>query len=258
MTGTRGQTDEAEGSQVSVSDPSAELRVLVIGYGLIGRQRAEALADLPAARLAATVDPVAPDPSSTRAPSHYNDFAEVSPELYDAAIIAVPHDRAVELATAVLRAGRPVLIEKPLGVTADQARRLEELAEGMACRSFVGYNYRFLPAVRTILEVACSGQLGRLRNLDLLLGHGGHAKSEESWKLDPIRAGGGVLLDPGVHLLDLPWPWRPASSARMYKRRMASGGRASMRMSWRRSVRSSCWRQCGYPIFAGSIHFESR
>ena len=204
MTGTRGQTDEAEGSQVSLADPSAELRVLVIGYGLIGRQHTETFFNLPAARLG-------PPRRPRGARSLFDEGTlalqrlcqKSSPAFYDAAIIAVPHDRAVELATAVLRAGRPVLIEKPLGVTADQARRLEELAEGMACRSFVGYNYRFLPAVRTILEVACSGQLGRLRNLDLLLGHGGHAKSEESWKLDPIRAGGGVLLDPGVHLLDL-------------------------------------------------------
>jgi predicted dehydrogenase len=37
----------------------------------------------------------------------------------------------------------------------------------------------------------------------MLLGHGGHPKSDEGWKLDPVRAGGGVLMDPGVHLLDL-------------------------------------------------------
>jgi predicted dehydrogenase len=37
----------------------------------------------------------------------------------------------------------------------------------------------------------------------MLIGHGGHPGSAEGWKLDPKRAGGGVLLDPGVHLLDL-------------------------------------------------------
>jgi 1,5-anhydro-D-fructose reductase (1,5-anhydro-D-mannitol-forming) len=194
---------EAEEPQRPQTDRPAELRVLVIGYGLIGRQRAEAVAELSGARLAGTVDPVALDPSATTGSAHYTSIAEVSPELYDAAIIAVPHDQAVELASTVLGVGRPVLIEKPLGLTSGQARRLEELAAALPSPSFVGYNYRFLPAIRMLLEVARSGRLGRLRNLDLLVGHGGNAKSREGWKLNPARAGGGVLLDPGVHLFDL-------------------------------------------------------
>jgi predicted dehydrogenase len=179
------------------------MRVLVIGYGLIGRQRAAALADLPTARVAGTVDPMARDPSPETGAPHYAGLDAVSPELYDAAIVAVPHDMAAGLAASVLRTGRPVLIEKPLGITSGEARELQELADSVALPSFVGYNYRFLPAIRTILARASSGELGRLRNIDLLLGHGGHPKSDDGWKLDPVRAGGGVMLDPGVHLLDL-------------------------------------------------------
>lgn len=181
----------------------AQLRVLVVGYGLIGRQRAAALADLPAARVAGTVDPVADDPSVETGAPHYTSLDVVSPELYDAAIVAVPHDRAAGLAATALRAGRPVLIEKPLGISSREARELQELADSVAIPSFVGYNYRFLPSMRAMVACARSGELGRLRNIDLLLGHGGHPKSDEGWKLDPARAGGGVLLDPGVHLLDL-------------------------------------------------------
>jgi predicted dehydrogenase len=186
-----------------VSEGTADLRVLVIGYGLIGRQRAEALGELPGVQLAGTVDPAAPDPSGATGASHYTDVAQVSREFYDAAIVAVPHDRATEIAETVLKAGRPVLVEKPLAVAAGPARRLEALASAVRTPSFVGYNYRFLPAIQAILEIAASGGLGRLRNLDMLLGHGGNPNSEEGWKLDPVRAGGGVLLDPGVHLLDL-------------------------------------------------------
>jgi predicted dehydrogenase len=186
-----------------VSELPADLRVLVIGYGLIGRQRAAALGELPGVCLAGTVDPDAADPAGETGAAHYTDIAQVSPELYDAAIVAVPHDRATELAETVLYAGRPVLIEKPLAVTGGPARHLEKLASAVPVPSFVGYNYRFLPAIQDLLEVAASGRLGRLRNLDMLLGHGGHPNSEEGWKLDPVRAGGGVLLDPGVHLLDL-------------------------------------------------------
>lgn len=186
-------------------------RVAVIGCGLIGRQRTEALLTIPRAVLAATVDPSAGPPAGDLAP-HFQTLADVPIAGYDAAVIAVPHNRAFELAATVLRADKPVLIEKPLGTTGDQARKLQRLAGLVARPSFVGYNYRFLPAVSELVRCARAGELGTLRNLDLVVGHGGHPGSAAGWKLDPVQAGGGVLLDPGVHLLDLLLAISPAAT----------------------------------------------
>ncbi len=205
MPGSPGAQEPAGGREEThaVPETPGQLRVLVVGYGLIGRQRADALRTLPGSRVVGVVDPIAAEMSIADGHPHHANIADVAIDSYDAAIVAVPHDRAVELASTILRAGRPVLIEKPLGVTGIQAGELERLARALPAPSFVGYNYRFLPAIAAILELVASGTLGRLRNIDLLLGHGGHPKSDEGWKLDPLRAGGGVLLDPGVHLLDL-------------------------------------------------------
>ncbi len=179
------------------------LRVAVIGLGLIGRQRAEALARIEGATLVATVDPAIGAADAYMDVPHYATFADLPSDTCDAAIVAVPHDRAFAIAASVLEAGRPVLIEKPLGVHGSEARSLEALAANLAVPSFVGYNYRFLPAIGELLRRTAAGVLGELRNIDMLVGHGGHPGSAASWKLDPVRAGGGVLLDPGVHLLDL-------------------------------------------------------
>jgi 1,5-anhydro-D-fructose reductase (1,5-anhydro-D-mannitol-forming) len=184
-------------------DQSNELRIAVVGLGLIGRQRVEALQRLAGASLAATVDPLAsPTPAEPRAP-HHRLLAELSPDSYDCAIVAVPHDVAVDVARQLLHAGKAILIEKPLGVSSSDARELETLADALKRPSFVGYNYRYLPAIAELIRRAQAGDLGRLRTLELLVGHGGNPRSGEGWKLDPVRAGGGVLLDPGVHLLDL-------------------------------------------------------
>ncbi len=188
------------------------LRVAVVGLGLIGRQRAEALERIEGATLAATVDPVVGRRDTPARAPHYVTLAELPHDAYDAAVVAVPHDRAVSLAATVLTARRPVLVEKPLGVRGVDARRLEALAEGLSGPSFVGYNYRYLPAVGELLRRARAGELGELRNVDLLVGHGGHPGSAVGWKLDPARAGGGVLLDPGVHLLDLLLALAPAAA----------------------------------------------
>jgi 1,5-anhydro-D-fructose reductase (1,5-anhydro-D-mannitol-forming) len=181
---------------------AGSVRVVVIGCGLIGRKRLEAVELVDEVTLAATIDPVGEPPAETGAP-HYRSLRELPPESYDAAIIAVPHDAAPALTEAILAAGKPVLVEKPLATSPTVARKLEELAGKVPSPSFVGYNYRFLPTVREVMRIAADGRLGRLRSIDMLIGHGGHPESEKGWKLDPRRAGGGVLLDPGVHLLDL-------------------------------------------------------
>jgi predicted dehydrogenase len=185
------------------SGSQSELRVAVVGLGLIGRRRAEALERVVGARLAATVDPMAANGALTAGVPHFASLAELRDDDYDAAVVAVPHDQATCVAAQVLSAGRPVLIEKPLGVCGTDARKLEKLAEKLARPSFVGYNYRYLPAIRDLMRCLELGDLGELRSVDMCLGHGGHPDSATSWKLDPIRSGGGVLLDPGVHLLDL-------------------------------------------------------
>jgi predicted dehydrogenase len=102
-----------------------------------------------------------------------------------------------------LSAGKPILIEKPLALTAAGAKELEALAARVSRPSFVGYNYRFLPTMQKVFELLRSGSLGELRSVDFFIGHGGHPRSTDDWKLRPEQAGGGVLIDPGVHLLDL-------------------------------------------------------
>ncbi len=180
-----------------------DLRIMIVGLGLIGRQRAEALGRIEGATLAATVDPRLIEADAIAGTPHYEALAEFPSDDYDAAIIAVPHDTACPIAAGIVGAGKPVLIEKPLGVRGAEARELEALAADLPLPSFVGYNYRYLPAIAELLRRARTGELGELRSIDMCVGHGGHPDSAAGWKLDPLRAGGGVLLDPGVHLLDL-------------------------------------------------------
>jgi 1,5-anhydro-D-fructose reductase (1,5-anhydro-D-mannitol-forming) len=199
--------EECGGHAARILSASVQsLRLLVVGHGLIGRQRAaaaSALAGILPVTIAATVDPVERDPALYGGAPHHRALVDVDPDGYDAAVIALPHDLAGEAAGAVLSARRPVLVEKPLALTGRQARALEVVAQRLERPSFVGYNYRFLPHVADLFAAVVDEGLGRLRCIDMLIGHGGHPGSADGWKLRPERAGGGVLLDPGVHLLDL-------------------------------------------------------
>ena len=182
------------------------LRVAVVGHGLIGSQRAaalHALAQSEPVTLAATVDPAPRADDLYDGVPHLERVQALDPESFDAAVVALPHDLATPTATSLLEQGKPVLVEKPLGLTGHEAEAIAARAEPLERPSFVGYNYRFLPHVLDLRAAIAAGKLGKLRSVDMLIGHGGHPDSAASWKLSPQRAGGGVLLDPGVHLLDL-------------------------------------------------------
>jgi predicted dehydrogenase len=183
------------------------MRVLAVGHGLIGKQRAAALAALQKVgrcALAGTVDPAPRDSALYGgAVPHYARFEDAPPDSYDAAVIAVPHHLASPISTAVLAQRKPILVEKPLGTDVAEARAIVAAAAPGPLQSFVGYNYRFLPTFREAFARLKRGDLGKLRTVDMLLGHGGNPQSGEGWKLRPELAGGGVILDPGVHLFDL-------------------------------------------------------
>ncbi len=119
----------------------------------------------------------------------------------DRAIVAVPHDLSGPIVENLLNRDARVLLEKPLGRNLKDA---ESLATHKKANNLsVGFNYRFMPGVLKLKEVLNNGQLGNISTLRLELGHGGDPKDLNSWKLDPIRSGGGVILDPGIHLVDL-------------------------------------------------------
>jgi predicted dehydrogenase len=182
------------------------MRVLVVGHGAIGKVRAKGLVAVGAdqgATLAGTVDPTPRPADAYGSAPHFASLDDVPFGSFDAAVLAVPHHLAMPLAQRVLGAGKPVLLEKPLGLDAAEAQTLVDASKSAERPSFVGYNYRFIPSIREAFTRAKAGAFGKLRSIDMLLGHGGHPGSASEWKLQPDLAGGGVLIDPGVHLLDL-------------------------------------------------------
>ncbi|MGH7815723.1 MAG: Gfo/Idh/MocA family protein [Candidatus Binataceae bacterium] len=183
------------------------IRVAVIGAGLIGRERLTAIKQLAAenlpVQLAGICDADRALGEKTAAEFGAPAFANVDEILRtepDWVIVALPHDTAVGVALEALARGHSVLMEKPMGRDLDEARRL--FAAG-GDRLRIGFNYRFFPGIRRALQDARRGAFGKLIAANFILGHGGSPGQEKTWKLDPIRAGGGCLIDPGVHLLDL-------------------------------------------------------
>jgi predicted dehydrogenase len=180
-----------------------------VGAGLIGNERIRAFAALAAEdrslRVVGVVDPFEPKVAERAAVAggpvleSAGSLIEARP---DAVIIAVPHDTAQKVSAMFLRAGVRVMLEKPIGRTLDEAKSLAA-QQRYPGQLRIGHNYRFFKGIAALFEDLRQGVFGAPISLSFILGHGGSPDDVRSWKLDPIRAGGGCLIDPGIHLFDL-------------------------------------------------------
>jgi predicted dehydrogenase len=178
----------------------------IIGCGLIGKKR---LAGLPAgSELAVACDTnlvraeeLVKLAKTGRAVADYKN-AVTDPRV-DAVIVATINSALAEVSAAAIRAGKPVLVEKPAGVSAPQVDELIALADHHDVCVRVGFNHRYHPAFRKAREILLSGVMGDLMFLRARYGHGGRVGYDQEWRADPKLSGGGELIDQGIHLIDL-------------------------------------------------------
>jgi predicted dehydrogenase len=165
------------------------VRYLVVGLGNIGQRRRALLG----ARCVATADPF-------NDAAEYRSARDVPLDAYDAAILAIPDDDKLELASSLLEQGKHVLVEKPLPLPDEAAaRRLEELARARRLALYTAYNHRFEPLLVTFSEHVQAGAIGEIYHGRLFYGNGTVGHVAGSWR----DRGLGAIQDLGCHLLDL-------------------------------------------------------
>jgi len=143
-----------------VSDP---VRIAVVGAGLVGRRHAMAVAATASATLACLVDPVE-EARALAADFGVGAFASLDKALaaggMDAVILATPNRLHLEGAMAVISAGLPVLVEKPLATDVAGALDLVEAAEAAGVPLATGHHRRHNPLIAAAKEMIEEGRLG--------------------------------------------------------------------------------------------------
>ncbi len=181
-----------------------DLRVGIVGCGLIGDKRAAALGT--GDRLIGAVDAI-PDRAAELTKQHGGRACATLDELLalapDVVVVAATHDQLTPLAEQALRAGAHVLVEKPAGLGTADVARLAAAAGEADRRVKVGFNHRFHPALSELAAEVHGGAHGDLMHLRARYGHGGRIGYDREWRAQPERSGGGELIDQGMHLLDL-------------------------------------------------------
>ncbi len=180
------------------------MNVGIIGCGLIGGKRADALKDT-GDKLVATFDLVA-DRAKALANKHGAQACASAEELVsksDVVVVAATNEQLVPLTTLAVNAGKHVVVEKPAARRASELAPVVETARAKKLVVKVGFNHRFHPGAQKARAILDEGSCGDVMFIRGRYGHGGRIGYDKEWRADPEKSGGGELIDQGVHLIDL-------------------------------------------------------
>ena len=180
-------------------------RLGFLGTGWIGRNRLRALRASGAATIGLLCDPDAGALSAAAAEApdavlagSLQDLLSAGP---DGIVIATPNALHAEQAIAALESGVAVFCQKPLGRTAGEVERILKAARKADLLLGVDLSYRHTAAAAALKRAYDSGELGTVFAAELEF-HNAYGP-DKAWFRDPAQAGGGCVLDLGVHLVDL-------------------------------------------------------
>ncbi|MFJ4282531.1 Gfo/Idh/MocA family protein [Streptomyces massasporeus] len=194
------------------------LGVAVIGFGWMGRVHTQAYArvrhhypQLPLVPELVTVAEEVPGRAEEAAAqfgfaSTTRDWRQVAADPRVRAVsITAPNFLHREIGVAMAEAGKHIWIEKPVGLTAEDAGAVADAVATAGVQGAVGFNYRNAPAVEAARELIASGEIGTVTHVRVRLfsDYAAHPEGALTWRYERERGGSGVLGDLASHGVDL-------------------------------------------------------
>lgn len=194
------------------------LGIGLIGFGMIGKVHALAYREmphyypnaLPPIELAAIC--------TTRAESAQRAAREINFRAWTTSIdelvarddvhivdVCLPNYAHRPAILAAIRAGKHVIVDKPLAMNSKEAQEIVDAARAANVRVGMVFNYRFVPALMLAQKIISENALGQIYHFDLNYLHTGYQNPNRamSWRLRHSQSGGGALVDLGSHVIDM-------------------------------------------------------
>ncbi len=183
---------------------AAKLRVGIAGYGVVGKRRRECIDRNPQLETVAVSDRELSTGTMPDGIRSYSDALALLDDELDAVFVSLPNDLAPRVSIAALDRGFHVFCEKPpgrdvndiLAVCAEERKHPE-------LKLKYGFNHRYHDSVIQAKKLIESKSLGQLINLKGVYGKSRIISFASDWRTRRREAGGGILLDQGIHLLDM-------------------------------------------------------
>jgi predicted dehydrogenase len=189
-----------------MSGSNHKLKVGIIGYGVVGKKRHSILKKYKQLNVIAASD--VNDESLLVLPKNiqkFNDYKKLINESNcNVVFISVPNRFAAEATKLALRKGIHVFCEKPPARSSRELSSIKNLIQGKKIKLKYGFNHRYHASILKASEIINSGRLGKIVAMRGIYGKSKIISFDQSdWRSKRSEAGGGILLDQGIHMLDL-------------------------------------------------------
>lgn len=180
-----------------------KLRVGVAGYGYMGEIRRRSIERQRGLQLVGIADPNRTGADLAGVPWHAS-HEDLVAEGLDILFVCTPNATTPDAIIHGMEHGCHVFAEKPPGRNLADIHRIRDVERRHPkLKLLFGFNHRHHPAIRDANALARSGILGKVLWARGVYGKSGGRGFEQSWRNDPRISGGGILLDQGIHMLDL-------------------------------------------------------
>jgi predicted dehydrogenase len=179
------------------------IRAGIAGYGYMGDIRRRNIEEHPNLRLVGIADPRRPANVPSGVAVYDSHLALVDAGV-DALFVCTPNHVTPEAIVYGLNHGCHVFSEKPPGRSLEDVQRIVDAERrNPGLKLLFGFNHRYHPGITDAKSIVDGGALGAIVTLRGVYGKSGGEGFEKSWRNDPAQCGGGILLDQGIHMLDL-------------------------------------------------------
>ena len=176
------------------------------GFGVVGKRRKNCIDRNPHMQVVAVCDQTFDsDGMFSDGVQYYKNYTSLLKDNLDVLIVCLTNDMAAEATIAGLEKGLHVFCEKPPGRNVEDIKKVRQKEiDHPSCKLMYGFNHRYHDSVRDAQAIINSGELGNIINM-----RGVYGKSklitfnQPDWRTKREVAGGGVLLDQGIHMVDL-------------------------------------------------------
>lgn len=187
-----------------MANTASPLRIGIIGLGKMGKIRAAEISKRDDCVLVSGSDPEISRHAGYRGIRTHTDPRAVFDDAIDAVIVCTPNRFTPELIIEALDRGFHVFAEKPPGRSVEDVHRIREAEARNPGRVLkFGFNHRYHAGIVEAKRILDSGRLGDLLWMRGIYGKAGGDGFESEWRSQRALSGGGILLDQGIHMLDL-------------------------------------------------------
>tara|TARA_B100002019_G_C21228706_1_gene578843 strand:- start:494 stop:1474 length:981 start_codon:yes stop_codon:yes gene_type:complete len=177
------------------------IRCGIIGFGKMGKTRANAIERSARGQVVSVYDTTKIEGTSYMISP--DEESIINDPTIDAVFICTPNYRIVPLCKQALTAGKHVFSEKPPAFNAVEVEEVREVEAYCGKKLMYGFNHRHHDSIKKMKQIVDGGELGKIL---WMRGRYGKEVDEDyftGWRADPKLAGGGIMLDQGIHMLDL-------------------------------------------------------